>query len=68
MFSAPLKEVYRIDTSDFECQSVAALAAMNILEVEGVEAVTVGRNGTLLAVTSAHRNLRDDIIRAAVTS
>lgn len=68
MFSAPLKEVYRIDASGFECQSVAALATMNVLEVDGVEAVTVGRGGTLLAVTNADRDLLDDIVRAAVAS
>jgi len=68
MTYAPFREVYRIDASGFSCQSVAALATLNVLEVEGVEAVTAGRDGTLLAVTSADRDLRDDIVRAAVLS
>ena len=63
-----LKEVYRIDTSGFECQSIAALATLNLLEVEGVEAVTVGRDGMLIAVTSADHDLGDDIVRVAVAS
>ena len=68
MSHEPLREVYRIDVSGFECQSVAALATFNVREVAGVEAVTVGRDGTLLAVTSADHDLRDDIVRAAVLS
>jgi hypothetical protein len=62
------REVYRVDTSGFTCRSVAALATMNVLDVEGVEAVAVGREGTLLAVTSTGRDVLDDIVRAAVVS
>lgn len=68
MSYAPFREVYRIDASGFACQSVAALASINVLEIDGVEAVTAGRDGTLLAVTSADRDLRDEIVRAAVMS
>jgi len=68
MFTAPFREVYRIDASGFSCQSVAALATLNVLEIDGVEAVTTGRDGSLLAVTSTSRDLRDEIVRAAVRS
>lgn len=68
MIHARLRDVYRIDTSGFTCPSVAALATLNMLEVDGVEAVTVGRDSTLLAVTSADRDLSDDIVRAVVES
>lgn len=68
MSHAPLKEVYRIDASGFSCPSVAALVTLNVRELDGVEAVTVGRDGTLLAVTNADRDLHDEIVRAAVES
>ena len=68
MSHAPLKEVYRIDASGFTCRSVAALATLNVLEIDGVEAVTSGGESTLLAITSAERDLHDEIVRAAVRS
>lgn len=68
MSYAPMKEVYRIDMSGFACRSVAALATLNVLAIEGVEAVTAGHGGTLVAVTSNNRDLRDEIVRAAVSS
>ncbi len=63
-----LKEVYRIDTSGFGCRSVAALTTLNVLEIDGVEAVTVGQDGKLLAVTTVDRDLHDALVRAAVSS
>ncbi len=63
-----MKEVYRIDASGFSCRSVAALATLNVLEIEGVEAVTVSENGRILAVSSADRDLHDALVRAAVVS
>ena len=68
MSHAPLKEVYRIDASGFSCRSVVALATLNVLEIDGVEAVTSGSENTLLAITSAERDLHDEIVRAAVRS
>ena len=68
MSHAQLKEVYRIDATGFTCQSVAALVTLNVREIDGVEAVTIGRDGTLMAVTSADRDLHDEIVRAAVES
>lgn len=63
-----MKEVYRIDASGFSCRSVAALATLNVLEIDGVEAVTVSEDGRILAVSSADRDLHDALVRAAVMS
>ena len=40
MSHATLKEVYRIDVSEFTCRSVGELVEPNVLEIDGVEAVT----------------------------
>ncbi len=63
-----IKEVYRIDASGFECRSVAALATLNVLEIDGVEAVTIGQDGRIVAVSSADRDLHDALVSAAVLS
>ena len=61
-----LRAVYRIDTSEFSCRSVASLATLNLLEIDGVETVTFGHDNTLLAVTSTEEDLYDELVRAAV--
>jgi len=66
MSTTPLKQVYRVDVSKFTCRSVGELVRTNVLDISDVEAVTAGRDGTLLVVTSSEQDHYDDIVRAAV--
>jgi len=68
MSESRLKGVYRIDVSGFECRSVEALVKLSLLEVDGIEGVTTGREGTLLALSNAGSDLRDDVVCAVVES
>lgn len=63
-----LKEVYRINVGGFACRSAEALVTLNVLDIEDVEAVTVGRDGTLPVVAGTDRDIYDDLILAAVDS
>jgi hypothetical protein len=66
MSNTPLKQVYRIDVSEFTCRSVGELVRANVLEIADVEAVAAGRDGTLLVVTSSEQDRYDEIVRATV--
>jgi len=66
MSDTTLKQVYRIDVSEFTCRSVGELVRANVLEIDEVEAVTAGREGTLLVITSSEQDHYDEIVRAAV--
>ena len=68
MSDSASKELYRIDLSERHCRSVDELARLNLLELDGIEAVTFGNGDTLLAVTSGARDMYDDIVTAAVKS
>lgn len=63
-----LTQAYRIELGATACRSSAALVTMNVREIPGVEAVTAGREGTLIVVTSGHRDVRDELVRAVVES
>jgi hypothetical protein len=66
MSNIALKQVYRIDVSEFTCRSVGELVRANVLEIADVEAVAAGRDGTLLVVTSSEQDRYDEIVRATV--
>jgi hypothetical protein len=62
------KQVYRIDVGGFPCRSVQTLVTMNVSEIEEVEVTSGDREEQLLVVTSADRDLHDDLVRAVVRS
>jgi hypothetical protein len=68
MSHSPLKEVYRIDVGSFECRSVGSLVNLNLREIDGVDVVTSDRDRELLVVTTADRDVYDDVVRAVVKS
>jgi hypothetical protein len=68
MTYALLRQVYRIDVSPHFCRSVGELVKANILDVSGVEAVTMTQDGTLLVVASTEFDCHDEVVRATVES
>jgi len=62
------KQVYRIDVGGFPCRSVETLVTMNVSEIDEVEVTSGDRDETLLVVTSAERDLHDELVRAVVRS
>jgi hypothetical protein len=68
MTAKTLVDVYRIDIGEHACRSVEALVRLNMLEVQGVQGVTSGRDGTLLVVSDTEADLYDDVVLAAVRS
>jgi len=66
MTQAQITEVYRIRMGEGSCRSAEALAAMLVRDVDGVDIVSIDRAGTLLALASGDRDVRDDIVGAVV--
>ena len=62
------KQVYRIDVGGFPCRSVETLVTMNVSEIDDVEVTSGDRDQTLLVVTSAERDLYNELVRAVVRS
>lgn len=68
MSNHTITEVYRVELGDGTCRSAEALAAMLVRDIEGVQTVSLNRDGTLLALTSGDRDVHEDIVRAVVTA
>ena len=66
MSDSTLKEVYRVDVGSLLCRSAGALLMLNAQEIRGVDAVTIGDDGSLIVVADTQRDLFDDLVRAAV--
>ncbi len=68
MTDTAIKDVYHVSLGEGACRSGEALAVMLVRDVGGVETVSIDREGTLLALASAGRDLHEDIVRAVVTA
>jgi hypothetical protein len=66
MTSTQITEVYRVSLGESACRSAEVLAAMLVRDIDGVQVVSIDREGTLLALTSADRDVRDDVVAAVV--
>jgi plastocyanin len=63
-----ITEVYRVRLSDGTCRSAEALAAMLVRDIEGVNTVSLNRDGLMLALSTGERDVHEDIVRAVVTA
>lgn len=61
-------DVYSVGLEGITCRSGEALVTMHVLDIDGVETVSVDRERRLVALSSASRDLHDDIVRAVVTA
>ena len=68
MTTNSIKDVYHVRLGVGSCRSGEALAAMLVRDVEGVATVAINREGSLIALSSADRDLYEDIVRAVVTA
>lgn len=66
MTQTQITEVYRVGLGESECRSAEVLAAMLVRDVDGIEIVSIDRAGTLLALATSDRDVRDDIVSAVV--
>jgi hypothetical protein len=66
MTQSTITEVYRVRLGESGCRSAEVLAAMLVRDVAGVEVVSVDMAGTLLALSSAEHDLRDEVVAAVV--
>lgn len=63
-----ITEVYRLKLGNGACRSAEALAAMLVRDVEGIDTVSLSREGTLMALSNGGRDVHEDIVRAVVTA
>lgn len=68
MTTTDIKDVYHVRLGSGACRSGEALAAMLVHDIEGVDTVTITRDGGLMALGTGDRDLYDDIVRAVVTA
>lgn len=68
MTDAAIKDVYHVSLGEGVCRSGEALAVMLVRDIAGVETVSINRDGALLALSSAERDVHEDIVRAVVTA
>lgn len=61
-------DVYSVDLEGSTCRSGEALVTMHVLDIDGVQTVSIDRERRLVALSSADRDLHDDIVRAVVTA
>ncbi len=68
MNDTTIKDVYHVALGEGVCRSAEALAVMLVRDVDGVDTVSINREGSLLALGAADRDLQEEIVRAVVTA
>jgi len=68
MSDTAIKDVYHVTLGEGACRSGEALAVMLVRDVDGVDTVSINREGALLALASVERDLQEEIVRAVVTA
>jgi plastocyanin len=63
-----IKDVYRVSLGKSTCRSGETLATMLVRDVDGVEIVSVDKEGMLIALASSEADLYQDILSAVVTA
>ncbi|MFA5844635.1 MAG: cupredoxin domain-containing protein [Coriobacteriia bacterium] len=61
-------DVYSVGLEGITCRSGEALVTMHVLDIDGVETVSIDRGRRLVALSSADHDLHDEIVRAVVTA